>query len=425
MRFLKDRIALSEFASLFTNSNYLYFTLAVVFSQLAFNTTYVVLLFLVFHLTSSSFAVSMLILVLIFPQIFLSFLGGIIADHYDKRLIIVGGNILRALVLLPIFYFNNSLALIYIVTFIISVLTQLYVPAEAPLIPRLVNREKLVTANSVFGMGFFATVLLGYVLAGPLIQMVGRAEVFLVLSLLFAVAGLFSFLLLKKESLREKEKEEKYTIRSANSAFFTQLKECYLLLKNVNDIGAAFFLLAFSQIVVLVLATVVPGYAKTILNVPAEVLSLLLFAPAALGMIISALLIGSVFSKSNKDKLMNYGIFASSFVLCAFPFTSAFNGSLTLYLTLSIAFIAGFANALVFVPSQAILQEKTPLGQTSKIYGLLFSLVGVLSIPPIVIAGGLADVVGVGSVLMGMGIVVLIIGLIRIGFYPMRFKINV
>ena len=423
MKFLK-KVAGIEFVSLFSSTNYLYFTLAVVFSQLAFNTTYVSLLFLVYHLTSSNFAVSVLIMVLLFPQIFLSFLGGIIADHYDKRLIIVGGNILRALVLLPVFYFNNSLVLIYVVTFIISVLTQLYVPAEAPLIPRLVDREKLVTANSVFGMGFFATVLLGYVLAGPLIQMVGRAEVFLVLSLLFAIAGFFSFLLLKKESLREKEKEEKYTIKSANSAFFSQLKECYFLLKNIDDIGSAFFLLAFSQVVVLVLATVVPGYAKTILNVPAENLSLLLFAPAALGMVISALLIGSAFSKSNKDKLMNYGVFASSLVLCAFPFTSAFNGSLTLHLTILIAFIAGFANALVFVPSQAILQEKTPLGQTTKIYGLLFSLLGVLSIPPIVIAGELADVLGVGSVLMGLGIVVLMVGLIRVGFYPMRFKKN-
>lgn len=425
MRFLKNRIALGEFAGLFTNSNYLYFTLSVVFSQLAFNTTYVVLLFLVFHLTSSNLAVSLLILVLLFPQIFLSFLGGILADHYDKRLILVVGNFLRVILLIPLFYLNESLVLVYVVTFFLSVITQLYVPAEAPLIPRLVSKEKLITANSVFGIGFFATVLFGYVLAGPLIKLVGREEVFLVLGGIFAVSGIFSLLLLKRESLREEEKEERYTLRNVNADFFTQLRECYSLLKNIDDIGASFFLLAFSQIVVLVLATVVPGYAKTILNVPAEDLSLLLFAPAAFGMIISALLIGSIFSKSNKDKLMDYGIFASSAALCAFPFTSVFsNQPLTFYSTLFIAFIAGAANALVFIPSQAVLQEKTPLGQTSKIYGLLFSFVGVLSIPPIIIAGGLADVLGVGSVLVGMGVVVLIVGLVRIGFIPLKRRKN-
>ncbi len=423
MKFLKNSIAFGEFAKLFAGLDYLYFTFAVIFSQLAFNTTYVVLLFLVFHLTSSNFAVSMLVLMLLFPQIFLSYFGGILADHYDKRLILVVGNFFRAGILVVLFYFNNSLTIVYSITFLISTITQLYVPAEAPLIPRLVKKEKLVPANSVFGMGFFATVLLGYVLAGPLVKFVGRAEVFLFLGGIFLIAGIFAFLLLKKESLAEKEKEQKIDLpEKVSGGFFSQLAESYRLLKDIDDIGAAFFLLAFSQIIVLVLATVVPGYAKTILNIQAEDLSLLLFAPAALGMIISALFVGSVFSKSDKNKVMNYGVFASSFALCAFPFTSVFSPTFTLISTFIIAFIAGCANALVFVPSQAILQEKTPLGQTSKIYGLLFSLVGVLSIPPIVIAGGLADIVGVGSVLVGMGVVVLMIGFVRIGFSPISFK---
>lgn len=52
---------------------YLNFTLSVLFSQLGFNMMNVVLLFLVFTLTQSSFSVAMLIMTYLIPQVLLSF----------------------------------------------------------------------------------------------------------------------------------------------------------------------------------------------------------------------------------------------------------------------------------------------------------------------------------------------------------------
>ena len=80
---------------------------------------------------------------------------------------------------------------------------------------------------------------------------------------------------------------------------------------------------------------------------------------------------------------------------------------------LLLAFLAGLANAFIFIPSQATIQEHIPQDFRSKIYGLLFAFIGVFSLFPILIAGGIADIIGVGSVLLFIGLAIIAIGLIR------------
>ena len=79
-----------------------------------------------------------------------------------------------------------------------------------------------------------------------------------------------------------------------------------------------------------------------------------------------------------------------------------------------IAFTLGAANALVFVPANTMIQEHTTDEFRGKIYGLLNSIVGALSLFPIIIAGGLSDILGVSNVITGIGIIIIVFGLIRI-----------
>jgi len=420
------RLASNHIAQLLSYPPYLYFSLSVFSSQVAFNMLNIVLIFLVFYLTSSSFAVALLLFTTLIPQILISFFGGVIADYANKKVILVIGNFLRAMVLLLLFVSFKNLYVVYFVTLIVSVITQFYVPAEAPLIPSLAEKDKLVAANSIFGISLFGSILIGYVVAGPAINVLGRANVFLLLSFVFLLATIFAALIPQEKISRQMQKiDSQYIRRSLKSEF----RESYNLLKKTKEISNAFFLLIFSQVVVFILATLIPGYAKSILQVPAESLSIILFAPAALGMVISAILIGSVFTKTSKNKLTSTGIFISGACLMLLPFTSRIlSGNLihlinlvlpsalelnVLNFVLLIAFFAGFANALIFVPSQAIIQEVVPENFRSKIYGMLFALIGLFSLIPIIIAGGVADVVGVGSVLFIIGVLIVLAGLIR------------
>ena len=80
------------------------------------------------------------------------------------------------------------------------------------------------------------------------------------------------------------------------------------------------------------------------------------------------------------------------------------------------AFVLGVANALVFVPSNTLLQEKTDAHYRGKIYGALNALVGVFSLVPVVVIGELADIYGVGIVLTMLGMIIAAIGVIHLLF---------
>src|SRR3989344_1366496 len=427
MKSIFTKISSNQIISLLLDPSSLPFALSVCFSQIASNMLTIVLIFLVFYLTSSNFSVSILLFCILIPQILLSFIGGVVADVSNKKQILILGNLLRAAALIILFFNLKSVFVIYLVALIISVISQFYVPAESPLIPSLVNREKLVGANSIFGMGLFGSILIGYVLAGPAVNTLGRHNVFILLAFILLLASIFAFLI---PSEKIKQISEKTRAADFKKSIGRELRESSSILVKYREVGDAFFLLIFSQMIIFVIATLIPGYAKTILEVPAEDLSIILFAPAAAGMGVSAILIGSFFTKSHKKNLINFGIFISGLVLLLLPFTSRIIGRdivhfLNLFLprlvelnvfnfVILLAFSAGFANALIFVPSQALIQGTVPQDFRSKIYGLLFALIGDFSLVPILIAGGVADLLGVGAVLAIIGIGILLIGSARV-----------
>lgn len=425
MKNLIGYISSHDFTLLLRDRPYMSFLLSVIFSQVAFNMMNVVLIFLVYNLTSSNFLVSVILFISLLPQVFLSFIGGIIADSKNKKYILIWGNLGRAMCILLLFFFSNVLGVIYVAALLISIVTQFYIPAETPIIPKLIPEKLLIAANSLFGLALFGSILIGYVLAGPALTALGNSFVFLLLACLFGAAGLFAHFI-PKEALRETVSVplKKHVTEQVEESIKSYLKETYRLVRNTADVGPSFILLIVSQVVIMILAIIIPGYAKDILHINVENVSLLLFAPAALGMVFSALIVGTIFKETNRNKLMNFGVILSAIVLLLLPamsrvtsreFVVSANELLphliridTLNMVTLLAFLAGVGNAFIFIPAQTTIQEKIPENFRSKIYGLLFALIGLFSLVPIILVGGLADVIGVNSVLIIIGALILI-----------------
>lgn len=407
---------------------YFFFSLSVIFSQIAFNMLNLILIFLIFYLTSSNFSVAILVLIFLIPQIIFSFIGGVVADRINKRKILIVGNILRAGALIILFFNVHSAIVVYLVALLVSITTQFYTPAEPPLIPLLIKREQLLAANSVFSLNLFGSILIAYVLAGPAITLLGRTHVFILISFLFLCASLSAFFVpaSKKASIALNG-----FFDDVRSSIKQELHDSFSLLRSSQTLRAPFFLLAFSQSIIMVLATVIPGYAKTVLHIPTEDVSLLLFTPAALGMMITAIVVGSYsVSARNRNRLMNAGLLVSGLALVMFPFTVTLSNSHSIHFlnrllsvqidaetfVLILAFFAGVGNAILFIPSQAVVQEHTPEDFRSKIYGLLFALVGIFSLIPVLLAGGFADIFGTKVVLIILGMSILLVGILRVEF---------
>ncbi len=392
------------------------FSLSVIFSQIASNMLNIVLIVLTYNITKSNFAVSILVMAFLLPQIFFSFLGGIVADAKNKKKILIIGNISRALVLVIFFFVKDILAFIYVFMLIVSVITQFYIPAEAPLIPHLVKKKQLLAANAIFGICLFGSVLVGYVLAGPAIRVFGSSGVFLFIAGIFVLAYLCVQFMPDVAPGVKKLRTEKTAIANFFHLYKLILKEfadVVSLLREKKVVSSSFLFLALSQVIILVLATVVPDYAQKTLHVPAEDISILIFAPAGLGMLVGAFLIGGKFSRIPHEKIVDFGIFLSSVVLFLFATIDLLSSVNVVFLVLVVTFLAGVSNACIFVPAQTIIQTHTSNRSLSKVFGLLYLVVGIFAFAPLIITGVFADVLGVRWVLLGIGVALLILGLTK------------
>lgn len=404
--------------------NYLIFSFSVVFTQLAFNMMNVVLIFAVYSITTSTLAVSVLLLTFLLPQIFFSFLGGIIADAKNKRKILIIGNIIRAVSVLGLFFFHGNLGIIYLLALIIAITTQFYVPAETPMIPYLVKEKYLLAANAMFGVCLFGSILIGYVLAGPLLNILGDYGIFLFIASLFAIACVCVALMPNVTPSIRKFRTEPTLLKNIAHLYklvWEEFDQCIALIKDKPHVAVSLLFLALPQVITYLLATLVPDFATTTLHIKTQNISLFLFAPAAFGTIFAAVVIGSLFTKVSKDKIMNFGIFLSAFALFALAVIDRQHVISLLPCTIFVAFLAGISNSLIFVPSQTVVLTEVKDEFRSKIFGLLFAVVGVMALVPILLAGVFADAVGTKTVLVTIASLLSVLGVVKL-LLPVAFK---
>ncbi len=399
------------------------FSLSVIFSQIAANMLSIVLIVLTYKITHSNFAVSILVMVFLLPQVLFSFLGGIVADAKNKRKILIFGNLTRALVLIAFFFVKDSLAFIYFFMLLVAIITQFYIPAEAPFIPHLVKRSQLLAANAIFGVCLFGSILVGYVVAGPAMRIFGTSGVFLFMAALFVIAYICVQLMPDVNQSVRKLRTQKTMIGNTVHLYRLVWKEFHSvlkLLKEKKNVASSLLFLALSQVIILVLATVVPDYAQRTLHIPSEDISLVIFAPAATGMLLASFIIGSKFTKTSHEKIISIGIFLSSIVLFLFAAIDLQKYFDLLLLSVVVTFIAGIANACIFIPAQTIVQSHISHKSLSKVFGLLYLVVGILAFAPIIMTGVFADFLGVRAVLIGIGVMLLALGFVKIYFNRKR-----
>src|SRR5579872_5283402 len=132
----------SLFATL-KNRSFFFLWLAEVFSQIAMNTMNFILILVAFSLTNSNTAVSGIVLSFTIPAIFFGILAGIFVDRWNKKYVLFVANALRALLLFVLSFIHSNLFGLYLLTFLISIITQFFIPAETPMIPLIVKKEQL------------------------------------------------------------------------------------------------------------------------------------------------------------------------------------------------------------------------------------------------------------------------------------------
>jgi MFS family permease len=413
----------------FSEKSFVMLWLGEVFTQISINLFNFFLLLVVYSLTKSNTAVAGVVLSYTIPAILFGVVAGVYVDRWPKKKVMYGANILRALLLLLLIFFHSNLLAIYIISFFISVLTQFFIPAESPMIPLVVNKKQLFSANALFGMGLYGSILIAYILSGPLLLHFGKITVLLLLAGLMFVGAIFIYLIKIPKS---KNRFTRPILYVGERGVVKEVRDALRIMTKTKVVRNSLFLLSLSQVLILVVSVLAPGYASQILKIRIEDFPLLFVAPAALGVVVAAVVIVNKFHDASKEKMATIGLLLSGLAMLFLPYCSklasreivmSINSYLPNFFQISVgdllvvtAFILGVANALVFVPSNTLLQEKTTDEFRGKIYGALNTIVGIFSLLPVLLAGGLSDLLGVATVVTGIGIVILILGVFRLFF---------
>ena len=401
MEFVKRTIVGNDILQVLHVRPFLLMMIFQFFSQLAFNMQNFVLIFIVFGLTRSSTAVSALILSFTVPAVLLSVISGVHVDRWDKRKVLFYTNFIRGILILPLLIISIPIGLIYMLTFLIAIATQFFLPATFAITPTLVPRHLIISANSILYMGTYASMFLGYILAGPFLLFFGRGFTIIFIAILFLLGTFFVFL------TRSQYRYSNSKRRELNSSFFKELHEILPFIKKTRKVVRAFAVLTIAQAIIFMFAVLGPGYVSTILNVQIENLSLILIAPAVLGLVVGSFFLGSVGKNLEFKWLSAIGFMLSGIIFLLFPHVR--NIAPALPITFALSVLAGFAISLIFIPGHATIQVETNENLRGRIYGLLNATSGTVSFLPVVLAGGFADLFGVGTVVAGAGILMIIL----------------
>lgn len=389
--------------------------------------TMFVLALRIYQLTGSSTAVSALFLTFGVPAFLFAMATGAIVDHFDKRTILIFADIARAVVAGLFLFAFGKIFIVYALAFLYAFITQFATPSEAPTIPRLVAHDDLVTANSIYSFTFYTSLAIGSLLSGPLLRLFGPSGVFVFLCTMFTGAA-FSVSRIPKEAGKKNMLSivGRYSLLDMASGVLESMSEGVAYIKTRRKLLDALLLLMGTQVTLAILATLGPAFAVQLLEVDVHDASLYLVGPAVAGIIIGALWVGNNSTAYAPQKLIQTGVTAAGALLLIIAlvvqlkhvvlFSSVLGGPLFLAFILVLFFLLGFANSLLDVPANSLLQHEAEGGMRGRVYGLLTAVVGGLGMLPVLVGGILGDIVGVGKVIFLLGLLITGYGILRVRY---------
>jgi MFS transporter, DHA3 family, macrolide efflux protein len=156
--------------------------------------TNLALLLLVNHLTGSTAALATMAIVLALPSLLFGLFAGVLIDRADRKRVMMVADIFRAIFVLGFILVDSAdkIWILYAIGFIQASIATFFAPARGALIPNIVPKEGLLTANSISETSRIIFGLLGTGLGGFLIgQFDGYSLVFGIDAATFLLSVLF------------------------------------------------------------------------------------------------------------------------------------------------------------------------------------------------------------------------------------------
>ena len=156
-----------------------------------FNT--IALFFLILEYTGSEFLLGLLFTVRMAGFAILQPFIGLMADRYNRKMLMVVSNLMQAGFALCFLFVNDSSDIVWMIGLsgLMMVLHGVYMTAERASLPNLVSEEDLATANALDAASWSTALCIGAMLGGIVVSIWGTNAAFIVDSLTFLLGTVF------------------------------------------------------------------------------------------------------------------------------------------------------------------------------------------------------------------------------------------
>jgi MFS family permease len=390
-------------------------------SQLADKFLMFTLLIVVFDLSHKASIQSALMIAYTLPSVFLSAPAGVYADRHDKRTLMIATNAIRGglILLIPLIevlpVVGDQAWPLIVITFLFSSVGQLFAPAEAASIPSLVRRDQIMGATSLFMTTVIVTLVVGVPAATLAIRLVGERAPFYIATVLFALAAVLIWRIDTPLRVR--------TVPERAASLRRELREGISLIAGNPAIRLSLYQLAVALIVVFTVFALGPVFMVRELH-RSDQDTYLLLIPATLGLVATAAVLaqraGNHFSKaSTLVAALTVGGASLAAIGATPPLLRGLGAEgAVIPILMALSAIFGCALGALLIPAFTILQERTNEETRGRIFGGIFAVINAAVAIPLLVAGIIADAVGVAGVVAGLGVIILAAAVIvRLAFW--------
>jgi MFS family permease len=374
------------------------------------------LIILAYQISGGSTPVAVTLLVYTVPAVIFAPPAGVIADRVDRKQIMLWCNLGRAAVvaLIPLAALvpglRGDFVHLLLITLIFSSVGQLFGPAEAAVIPTILPRSALITANSMALLTMVLTLVVGGALA-PIVSRIDLYAPYWLAAALLLIAGTF----ILASDIPQLQRTTEPPVAAGRSRFqhmVADLKEGVDALRASRGLMLAFGQMSIAVLVLFMLFALAPAYVSKVIGISAQDTYVIL-GPATGGAILSAVLLGQFVRSIDRSRLLVGSLIANGLTmlaLAAVPQAMVQVPDLRVHARITgaaFSLLLGIEFGAIMIPAVTYLMESTSDAIRGRIFALLYMVINGVTALPVLAAAALSDLIGTAHVIGGLGVLLL------------------
>lgn len=322
----------------------------------------------------SVMAMANLIFFIAIPVFVVGPVAGVCADRWDRKRIMVASDLIRGVLVLmiPVFIFLDIMIPVYVLVFLIFSGTRFFLPSKMALIPDIVPKERLLLANSLTNTTRMIAAMMGFAIAGVLVQRLGYMWGFYINGMSYFISAVLISLITPKRKTVDIKEDIHMTREVIECAIrkniFKEVAEGYKIMfrsPGMKTVTSGLFLTMAGAGSVFCVILV---FIQESFGTGTETLGVLGVFMGA-GLFLGTIVHGRACQRMSKTKAMFGGIALCGVFLSAFAVIGSEGGSF--YPGAAMLFLTGVSAAPIFTSANYLIHVSVPDGTRGRIFSAM------------------------------------------------------